>query len=701
MPPKDSISARFGTEYLGGLSSEVRIHQPGQKLKGTAASTPPAWLTAHPDTGRYPDHKLVDIQLSGDTIDLIYEAIPTTPKIEESIDAELGVVKKYTYRNKYGATLPTIGATTIESTTLTSGDYVHRAAENLIGGVMAEVTVTVVTPASAPVRDKTEISDIYGQYIVYEKFVRNADVVPLKAKNDNDPYAATDFKVLNDELVDTDGTFGTRRTTVIKLANCTVRDKRDKSDIYGEYIVYENFVLSNTPTVAKNTADPYSAAGFVVLNDEVIDQDGTFGTRRTTCINLSNCPERDSKTTDKDFATAYMYEQFVLQSGASYLAIGGTKGSYKVRSCRLKDQDGIFGTLETIAVDPATGILKTSKITDKDYGYVYQYEQWGLSSRSLNAIGSSYGIGTVLDARITDDDGYFSNLQLTVLPSQTGTRKKNQDIDKIFCVSKVIVKKVPSSTTIPDRGSSYSDTEGTGYVLDASLRDDDGTNANLEIKITSSNQATFKEYKLDGETGKIYTEKTTYQLGGTQPTGQAVNQNAEYIETKRIDCNFYVSTASKTTTLTTESVPVIVPAIWPAVLLAFSINPLYDNNDKVSKYMVDYELKKRYIGSCRGFETRSWTSTPSTAANLTTLIEESISYNGIFVNFTIPPCLHYNIKITENTGTGHPLYKYTTRSKFFSKTPYTEWPSSMVIESNVSRYKGGYLKETLTVYAPA
>ena len=700
MPQKDSISAGFGTEYLGGASNEVRIRQPGKKLKGTEASKPPEWLAAHPDTGRYPNHVLVDIQpASSDTVDLIYEAIPTTPKIEESIDAELGIVKKYTYRNKYGATLPTIGATTIESTTLTSGDYVHRSAENLIGGVMAEVTVTVVTPASAPVRDKTEISDIWGSYTVYEKFVRNADVT-LLAKNAGSPYGSGPV-VLNDELVDTDGTFGTRRTTVITLANCTVRDKRDKSDIYGEYIVYEKFVLSSTSTVAKNTADPYGAASFVVLNDEVIDQDGTFGTRRTTCINLSNCPERDSKTTDKDFATAYMYEQFVLQSGASFLAIGGTKGSYKVRSCRLKDQDGTFATLETIAVDPSTGIIKTSKITDKDYGYVYQYEQWGLSSRSLNAIGSSYGIGTVLDARITDDDGYFSNLQLTVLPSQTGTQKKNQDIDKIFCVSKVIVKKVPSSTTIPERGSSYSYTGGTGYVLDASLRDDDGTNANLEIKLTTSNQATFREYKLDGETGKIYTETTTYQLGGTQPIGQAVNQNAEYVETKRIDCNFYVSTASKTTTLTTESIPLVVSARWPAVLLSFSINPLYDNNDKVAKYMVDYELKKQYVGHCRAIETRSWSATAPSVANVVTLIEESVVYQGIFINFVIPSCLHYSIAITENTGTGHPLYRYTTRSKFFSQTPYIAWPSSMIVESNVSRYKGGYLKETLTVYAPS
>ena len=151
MPPRDAISAGFGNEFLGGLSSEIRIRQPGNKLKGTAAAKPPEWLTAHPDTGRYPNHKLVDIQpATSDTIDLIYEAIPTTPKIEESIDTELGIVKKYTYRNKYGATQPTIGATTINSLTLTSGDYVYRSAENLIGGVMAEVTVTAVEESRPP-----------------------------------------------------------------------------------------------------------------------------------------------------------------------------------------------------------------------------------------------------------------------------------------------------------------------------------------------------------------------------------------------------------------------------------------------------------------------------------------------------------------------------------------------------------------------
>lgn len=561
MPPRDSISAGFGTEYLGGLSNEVRIHQPSQKLKGTEAAKPQEWLSAHPDTGRYPNHKLVDIQPSGDTIDLIYEAIPTTPKIEESIDAELGIVKKYTYRNKYGATLPTIGATAINSLTLTSGDYVHRAAENLIGGMMAEVSVAVVSPASSPTRDRTEINDIYGSYTVYEKFVRNADVTLL----------------------------------------------------------------------AKGAT--YSGSS-IVLNDELIDIDGTFGTRKTTTIILANCP------------------------------------------------------------------LRVSKITDKDYGYVYQYDQFGLSSRSLNAIGSAFGIGTVLDAQLVDNDGTFSTLRQTVLPSTTGTSKKSQDIDKIFCVSSIVEKKVPVGTTLPQRGTLYTSGTASGYVLDSSISDSDGTHATITVKLASSNQAAFREYKLDGETGKIYTETTTYQLGGTQPSGQAVNANAEFTETKRIDCNFYVSTTSKTTTLTTESVPVVVPSMWPAVLLAFSINPLYDNDNKVSKYMVDFELKKRYVGHCRGLETRSWSVTQPPAESVVTLIEEALVYQGIFIDFSIPSCLHYGINIYENTGTEHPLYRYTTRSKSFAATPYTAWPSSLVQDCNVSRYKGGWLKEVLRVYAP-
>jgi len=455
-----------------------------------------------------------------------------------------------------------------------------------------------------------------------------------------------------------------------------------------------------------------TVAGFtaLVLVDQDYKQNEQAAELGTWIRVYEKLPSRKNKTIDDDPNWGQVTKFNYRAAEGACPAIGATftddaAATYNVVRAQQSPARGSVIEVSVVALPSAasqTGTLKHSKVTDTDWGSVDKYEQWGLASRTLPAIGeaSSIGSGTVLTAQLEDDDGVYANMVVTTLASTTGTSKKSQDIDKIFCVSSIVEKKVPVGTALPERGTSYTSGTASGYVLDSSIKDSDGVHATIVVKLASSNQATFREYKLDAETGKIFTETTTYQLGGTQPVGQPVNANAEFTETKRIDCNFYVSTTSKTTTLTSESVPVVVPAIWPAVLLNFVINPLYDNNDKVSKYMVDFELKKRYVGHCRGLETRSWTVNRPNADNVITLIEESLVYQGIFIDFSIPSCLHYGITINENTGTDHPLYRYTTRSKTFNQTPYTVWPSSIVQDSNVSRYKGGWLKETLIVYAP-
>ena len=456
-----------------------------------------------------------------------------------------------------------------------------------------------------------------------------------------------------------------------------------------------------------------TVAGFttLVLVEQEYKQNEQAAELGTWTRVYEKLPSRKNKTIDDDADWGQVSKFDYRDAEGACPAIGATftdnaAASYKVVRATQTPARGSVIAISVVALPSAasqTGTLKHSKVTDADWGSVDKYEQWGLASRTLPAIGvaSSIGSGTVLTAQLLDNDGVYANLVVTTLSSAYGTSKKSQDIDKIFCVASIVERKVPVGTALPTRGSFYTSGTASGYVLDSAIKNIDGVNATIEVRLASSNFSTHYEYKLDGETGKVFTEKTTYQLGGTQTSGRDVNASAEYTESKRIDCNFYVSTTSKTTTLTTESNSVIVPAIWPAVLLNFRIDPLYDNDNLVSKYMVDFELKKRYVGPCRGLETRSWSVNPPPAENVTTLIEEALVYQGIFLNFAIPSCLHYAITIYETTGSNHPLYRFTTRSKQFSATPRTAWPASYVQDCNISRYKGGWLKEVLTVYAPA
>lgn len=420
-------------------------------------------------------------------------------------------------------------------------------------------------------------------------------------------------------------------------------------------------------------------------------------------------PSRKNKTIDDDADWGQVSKFNYRAAEGACPAIGATftdnaAATYKVVRAQQTPANGSVIAVAVVALPDAasqTGTLKRSKVTDGDWGSIDKYEQWGLASRSLPAIGSAspIGSGTVLTAQLLDNDGTYANLVVTTLSSDTGTQKEGSEIDKIFCIAQTVTQKVPSSTDMTAfyRGAAYLGK----YVLDAKLVDEDGTNATLTLTLTNENSVSFTEYQLDNETGLIFPVTSNYTIGTTIPTGMDMNTSAVYRETKRLDCNFWVATTSKTTTLTSESYEVVVPGKWPAVLEDFSTTPLYLNSGVVERYLVDYNLKKAYFGACNGLYTREWSKNAPSVTATQTMIPEGIYFDGIFLNVRIPESLHIAITITETTGTSHPTYAYLVNTKSYDATNYTTWPASYVADCNIERYRGGFIKETLLVYAPS
>lgn len=420
-------------------------------------------------------------------------------------------------------------------------------------------------------------------------------------------------------------------------------------------------------------------------------------------------PSRKNKTIDDDPNWGQVTKFNYRAAEGACPAIGATftddaAAEYKVVSAQQSPARGSVIDVSVVALPSAasqTGTLKHSKVTDADWGAVDKYEQWGLASRSLPTIGSTspIGSGVVLNAVLQDNDGTYANLVVTTIPDSTGTYKSGSEIDNIFCTSFTVTQKVPSSTSMTNysRGSVYNGM----YILDARKVDEDGTYATLALKLTTVNAVRHIEYKIDMETGISFPVYSDYTIGSSAPVGSAVDASGNYSETKRLDCNFWLKTTSKTTTLTTETHNVVVAAKWPAYLKSLRISPIYNNDNKVVKYIVDYDAKKEYIGSCRAVETRTWSKSEPAPVSAVILVPEICHYDGIFLNFSLPGMLHFAFRITESTGNDHPDYRYTVYAKDFQATNYTTWPASIITECNIERYKGGYIKEVLQVYAPS
>jgi len=367
---------------------------------------------------------------------------------------------------------------------------------------------------------------------------------------------------------------------------------------------------------------------------------------------------------------------------------------------------------------PATGtwVRRYEKLPSRVNFSPSTHPQWGkvnvfsfraIEGYTLPSIGGSFTYSAtaypILEAKTSPSKGSVIQVEITCSPvSAVGVARTNQDINQIFCNTETVNQKVPSSTPLPARGTLYTLGGNTGYVVSAKLDDDDGTNATLTIEMSSSNSASFTEYKLDGETGIVYPETKLYTIGASAPIGSSVDSSGNYSVTDRLDCNYWVRTTSKTTTLTSESYNLVVPASWPAVLESWDYQAIKDStNTYVAKIIFDYTLKKAYNGHCNARLTRTWSRTTPTVPTPVVLVPEAIEYNGITFSFAIPACLHFGFSVSETTGSNHPKYEYAAKSANFPATRYQNWPSSILYDVNIERYKGGFVKEELLVYAPS
>lgn len=77
-----------------------------------------------------------------------------------------------------------------------------------------------------------------------------------------------------------------------------------------------------------------------------------------------------------------------------------------------------------------------------------------------------------------------------------------------------------------------------------------------------------------------------------------------------------------------------------------------------------------------------------------------IQFSCPFFSLSIGPTLHAGDTIDIITGTEHPKYAYAGDTWIFNATNYEDWPEEMIASDELKPFRGGFLREQVTVYRP-
>jgi len=113
--------------------------------------------------------------------------------------------------------------------------------------------------------------------------------------------------------------------------------------------------------------------------------------------------------------------------------------------------------------------------------------------------------------------------------------------------------------------------------------------------------------------------------------------------------------------------------------------------------------KGAFRGPCRAQIATTWTAVQSGAVTLSELPRpESISVSSPFFSVGIPPTLHGYVVINVDNGSEDETFKQTIAVYEAAATNLTTWSAgqAFVISQNQKQFRGGWISEVVTVFAP-
>tara|TARA_R110002020_G_C16309729_1_gene773735 strand:- start:539 stop:1825 length:1287 start_codon:yes stop_codon:yes gene_type:complete len=184
-----------------------------------------------------------------------------------------------------------------------------------------------------------------------------------------------------------------------------------------------------------------------------------------------------------------------------------------------------------------------------------------------------------------------------------------------------------------------------------------------------------------------------------------VSTDVWVVTTRDIISQDSVTTGSKYGGRVIRTQKTVVNHAWPAVLdgVRWLRWPLREaEGDKGREYPQVIFEKQGYRGLCQAEIHDEWVRGVSGASfEIETLETAPVNYSCPFFSLNIPPCLHGDIYIHANIGNKDPKWKWNLSTEMkYKATPFTNWPTSLVIDINPSPHEGGYIVRTVTCFPP-
>ena len=139
---------------------------------------------------------------------------------------------------------------------------------------------------------------------------------------------------------------------------------------------------------------------------------------------------------------------------------------------------------------------------------------------------------------------------------------------------------------------------------------------------------------------------------------------------------------------------------WPNVLDHVQID-IWNRKDGGADYIV-YPIWARnaYGGPCKATIVETFHSSPVATSAIRAMLDIEIDIITPLIQVRIPQSLHFGANVQVFVGSEDPLYQSTGFNYTYPSTNYTDWPPTLLVQSDIQPMRGGYLKRNVTIERP-
>jgi len=334
------------------------------------------------------------------------------------------------------------------------------------------------------------------------------------------------------------------------------------------------------------------------------------------------------------------------------------------------------------------GLIDTfiyAKARSAQDAYNWEFTKCSISGQKFDAVKRTYV--TLRSAFVTATPAMGAALANTpasmfasygsyVLAERQQVRSGDKELDTIFVVDEqTYVKKVPFTEI------GYDETFGGVLTTTQTLY------YSTEVVSGSTGSLTAAALFADPTNAYWGLQSTGFEREGTQLSAEwyAIT-NRQVIPTVMLTGRTYTTTKDY---------------YWPGVLSSIRTDSWPLNAGGTEEYVTPIYSKEAYRGPCKASVTEIWSAAVPTITDPSVMMPLPIDLASPFFSINVGPTLHGSASITLTSGTDHPKYDYAGTLLSIAATTPTTWPAFIADPPEVTPYRGGYLKRTVTIYPPS